>query len=339
MDPTYPRLPGVCYAATADGVELPVIDITHPAFALALSDADVAALQRTFFAEATRRGWMPGFLRRRLFRWYLGRSVLGRGLMNASGGFLSGMNTYLMKLGPKVPVPVISGPADRRIAASFPATMLRLRLQDTAGLLAEGLAGPLAANPGSPLRLLAVGGGHAAEGLNTLILSQRADLSLLEGRRIHIQVLDLESDAPMFGQRALAALAAPGAPLEGLDADLEFIRYDWSDTRTLRTVVSAAGAASPVVAVATEGALFEYGSDADIVSNLAAIGETAPPGAFVVGSVTRENELTRRIHGANSIPVIPRGLVKFGALANAAGWTIERAVERAFSDTVRLRRA
>ena len=31
--PEQNKKPGVCYAVTDDGLELPVIDITHPAFA------------------------------------------------------------------------------------------------------------------------------------------------------------------------------------------------------------------------------------------------------------------------------------------------------------------
>ena len=39
--PETKKKPGVCYAPTDDGVELPVIDITHPAFALGLSGEEL----------------------------------------------------------------------------------------------------------------------------------------------------------------------------------------------------------------------------------------------------------------------------------------------------------
>ncbi len=34
---------GVCYALTDDGLELPVIDVTHPAFAFEMSDEQLSA--------------------------------------------------------------------------------------------------------------------------------------------------------------------------------------------------------------------------------------------------------------------------------------------------------
>ena len=43
MSPRIPernKKPGLCYALTDDGVELPVIDVTHPSFALDLSSQE-----------------------------------------------------------------------------------------------------------------------------------------------------------------------------------------------------------------------------------------------------------------------------------------------------------
>ena len=36
---------GVCYAVSDDGLELPVIDITHAAFAFEMSEAELSALK------------------------------------------------------------------------------------------------------------------------------------------------------------------------------------------------------------------------------------------------------------------------------------------------------
>jgi hypothetical protein len=39
--------------------------------------------------------------------------------------------------------------------------------------------------------------------------------------------------------------------------------------------------------VSSEGGLYEYGSDAEVVANLSVIAARAPEGTFVVGSFTR----------------------------------------------------
>lgn len=38
------KLPGVCYAVACDGLELPVIDITHTAFACDVSPQELSAI-------------------------------------------------------------------------------------------------------------------------------------------------------------------------------------------------------------------------------------------------------------------------------------------------------
>ena len=51
MDPIVPegqKRFGVSYAVTDTGLELPVIDVTHPAFAIAPTDAELDALAAAF---------------------------------------------------------------------------------------------------------------------------------------------------------------------------------------------------------------------------------------------------------------------------------------------------
>jgi hypothetical protein len=65
----------------------------------------------------------------------------------------------------------------------------------------------------------------------------------------------------------------------------------------------------------------------------------ALPGLFVVGSVTRDDDPNRLLHGTNVIPVKRRGLAVFTALVQRAGWRVETAIEKPFSDVVRLEAA
>jgi hypothetical protein len=327
---------GVFYAVSNDGVELPVIDVSHPAFALNVSAEDLAAKRKRFISVMERRSPMPMFIRRLFLRLYVRRSVLMQGLMQASNGFLSGMNTYLLKIGPDNLGTGYTKSGDLQVAASYPVLAVRMRLQDTAKILSDGFAGILESRTSASLHLVNIAGGHAADSLNALILARARNPLLLENRKIFLHILDLEQDAPDFGRRALTALMGVGAPLHGLDVTFNYRKYDWSDASGLRSFLAGLEGKDNGVALSSEGGLFEYGSDADIISNLSAFRTGTPADSFVVGSVTRRADENWRFHGPMSIPVVHRGLPVFGALTEGSGWSIESATEGPFSDVVKL---
>jgi hypothetical protein len=269
-------------------------------------------------------------------RFFLRGSRLAKGLRRAHGTFLDGMTTYLFKLGPNHLGPY-AVPIDRRLVTSLPAISMRLRLSDMAKLLAEGLAPRLSAEPARPLHLLNIAGGPAVDSMNALILLQRQHPGLLAGRSIKLRVLDGDRHGPAFGARALAALQQTGAPLAALDASLEHLSYDWSRPESgLTRALSEADATDAIVAVSSEGGLFEYGSDQDIVANLRALAGARDPGVFAVGSVTRDDELMKFVKQTSSAATRPRGLAVFKELVTQAGWRVTRAVERPMSDQVVL---
>src|SRR5437762_14154194 len=53
------KRPGVHYALTSDGVELPVVDVSHPAFALTVTDPEQRALVQDFLREGLPLGLLP----------------------------------------------------------------------------------------------------------------------------------------------------------------------------------------------------------------------------------------------------------------------------------------
>ncbi len=220
--------PGILSAMTDGGWTLPVIDVTNPAFAVTTTDTELAAMCDQFVLESKERQEMPAPLRDALQR-----SMLGRALFAASGTFLTGMDTYLLKLGPDN-LGAEASPIDRRIAASFPALMARVRLQDMARLLADGVSLTAAADPHRPLCLVNIGGGPAGDSWNALIHLHAAQPDLLAGREIVVTVLDLDDQGPAFGVRAFEALRAPGAPLRGLAIGVRHVRCQWSDVDRLR---------------------------------------------------------------------------------------------------------
>ena len=104
MKPAKPeknKQPGVYYAFTEDGVELPIIDITHPSFQVIKPDNETLAfIDKKTIAEHKVLIRISKPVRRILF-WVMSRmSILMRCVFETDGTFLSGMNTYLIKLGP-----------------------------------------------------------------------------------------------------------------------------------------------------------------------------------------------------------------------------------------------
>jgi hypothetical protein len=329
------KVPGVRYALTTDGIEMPVVDVTHPAFALNISPDEQRELVAQFLKEELPLRKLAPPLRKLFFKFALRGSILAEGLGRAEGTYLSGMHTYLLKLGPKMLGAAYSNPVDRRIAASLPSLGVRLRVQDMARLMADALESALAANSQKPLRFVNIAGGPAIDSLNTLILLCQEHSDLLIGRTIEIDVLDLDEAGPAFGKAALVALSQNDAPLDGLRIGFRHTSYDWRKTAGLETVLREASEKNAIVICSSEGGLFEYGVDADVEANLRTLRASGNVLA-VVGSVTRADAPMQKLRQMNTAKIIPRGLEVFRAIVEKSGWKITRVIERPFSDQVVL---
>jgi hypothetical protein len=328
---------GHVLARTREGYELPVIDVTNPRFAVTDEPAALKALHDTFIAEEHRRRHIPQFILRMMLRLVAGKSRLVRVLLNADEGFLDGLSTYVLKLGPDNLVAPYDTPIDRRLAASPHIVMMRLRMQQVASLVAEGIAGHLAAAATTaPLTLINIGGGPALDSINALILLRRARPELLD-RRITIEVLDASPDGAFFGANALAALKAKDGPLAGLDIDMTRHDYDWERAPALENLVGNLIAAGAVIAASSEGALFEYGSAQAIVANLRALRAGGSGAPLVAGSVTCADATRRRIIERTRFNLVPRGIAGFAPLAAQAGFCIAKIESALLSDQVLLR--
>ena len=318
------KRPGVCYAVTDDGVELPVVDITNPAFAVEVSREGLPE-----FAEGARRSmrqWarIPAPLRRFLAR---GSVLMGRSSGYQRGTFLTGMTTYLYKLGPANLGAGYTGRLDRRMAASLLSVAVRLRLEDVARFIADALGRALAAREGQPVHLLNIGGGPAPDSLNALILLARDHPERLAGREIRIQVLDTDEAGPSFGARALAALRADGAPLRGLNVGFDHVKYDWSDTSTLERFLRQTQAGDPAAIGSSEGGLFEYGSDEVIAANMEVLSAGTSDDFVMVGTLVRDAPISWESKEMADVSFIPRDLGRFANLIGRAGWTLQHTLE------------
>jgi hypothetical protein len=307
---------------------LPVVDVTNAAFAISPSADEIAAMTAQYIKESTQSQDVSPESRAAL-----SRSRLGSGLMAARGTFLSGLSTYLLKLGPDN-LPEDFHPIDRRIAASFPSVTARLRLQDMAELVSGGVSQTLAADPNRSLHLINIAGGPSADSWNTLIKLRRGGTAF-GSRILNVAVLDVDERGPAFGERVFEALRTQDTPLTGIDIHFKHYRYNWEAFDELKKILASADLKRSVCAVSSEGGLFEYGSDDDIVGNLIALREMTAQDTIIVGSACRESELTR-IHAGIGVTLRPRGRDAFAELVKQAGWRVETFVERPFHDSVRL---
>ncbi len=326
--PELNKKPGVCYACTDDGLELPVIDITHPAFALDTDAIDLEAMITAFVAGMERSTKTP----MALMRAAAANSILVRGMLESADTYTTGLVTYLHKLGPDNLGDGYAGALDRKWAAGLTPLTFRWRMRDLARLMSDHLAPLLATRPGAPLDLVNIGGGPAPDSFNALLLLAKRPGALLNRRRIRIHVLDLDPHGPSFGARAVEALRARGGPLAGLDVTLQGIDYDWTDVAGLIDLLDRLKSEPGLVALSSEGALFEYAPDEDIVANLEVMNDALPPDAIVAGPVVRDSAtLDPRLRFSEHVPGRPAirymGLAHLRDLARQAGWTVTRTLD------------
>jgi hypothetical protein len=324
------------------GFEIPVIDLSHPAFSLDPSEEELARAMAATVAYVRRLSRMPPFARKISMALALRGSRLAAAAASARSGYLGGMATYLLKLGPDCLGSWANG-ADRAVASSFPCYSARLRMRDAASLIAEEIGRMRGAQGGSRIRLVGIAGGPSMEIVNALIFARRRFPGFLEGREIRIDSLDIDAEGAAFGARALEALLSEGGALHGLDARMRGVVYDWDDAKSLAAALgpgrsSGEGARGETV-FSSEGGLFDYASDESVSANLRAIGELAGRGAAMVGTMSVAEGEAGIVNGASGAALRLRRLTDFEALAAGAGWMIEDRLERPLSRCFLLRRS
>lgn len=321
----------ILWVPDEEGMPTPVLDLTHPAFAIEIDDAEVARLADDFVRDA-----VPAPQLSPATRMALHRSRLGRAVLASSGTYLSGMGTYLLKLGPDAFDPDVD-PLDRRLAASFPAFCTRIRLQDTVRLMVDELARQLDADEQRPVSFINIGGGPAADTVNTLLAIQARDPALLSSRRIDILVLDVDERGPAFGARVIDALQRPGRPLWNIVVSFTAMKCDWRD-QDVAALVRAVVEHGAFAVVSSEGGVFEYGDDDTVIANLESVHAATAEDAIVVGSVTRQGKTLDAL-GPTRAAVRPRSIDAFAALTTRTGWEINEVIERPLCYVVRMSKA
>jgi hypothetical protein len=327
---------GVCYAATEEGIEVPVIDVTHPCFRVAMDARELAEATARALADVKKREAVPAAEQQRQLQELCAGSFLAPRIARAWGKVLDGMSTYFLKLGPDNLGEGYARAIDRIIAGSLPCLSGRLRLQNMARLMADRLAPLLAARPGRPLHLLNIAGGPGMDSLNAILLLREEHPDLLRDRPLTIHLMDPDAAGPAFGARAASSLQADGGPLHGLLLEVRHVPYNWSSPSILKELALSLRADHGIVAASSEGGLFEYGSDEHIMANLKALHQGMDEDAVMVGTVSRADGPARILNEAGGAAVILRGWDAFMALASDAGWAAAKVDDSPLSHDVAL---
>jgi hypothetical protein len=189
-------------------------------------------------------------------------------------------------------------------------------------LLAEALLEHLEESAHAPLHLFNIAGGTAVDSLNALILIQFRRPQLLR-RPVKILVFDIHTIGPSFGAKAAEVLQQPSQPLAGIDLQFTHQPYDWNDPTPLESMIRQSAKQGAIIAASSEGALFEYGDDAVIFSNLRAIHLNGSGAKLIVGSVTAGDDRRRASVKRAHFKLVPRNIENFGQLVGDAGFALQ----------------
>ncbi|MDA1663566.1 hypothetical protein PDK35_27030 [Bacillus cereus group sp. TH153LC] len=262
----------ILYAVFENEMKLPILDITHPLFNASIDEQayHLNCLKSARSIEALKK--MPGFIQNIFVK-----------MSNVDDSYLSGMRTLLYKLGPDLSKGIKLGFRDKWAVKQTSFMGLRIRLRNLCRQQSELLLPQLRAFPERGLCFFNIAGGAAADSINTLILIQESDPELLKGRKIGINILDIDTYGPNFAKRCIDALKQPGERFYGLDITLNTIHYNWSQSESLLKM--SLDHSGWIQLCSSEGGLFEYGSDSDIIENLDRFFENSPADARVTGSL------------------------------------------------------
>jgi hypothetical protein len=210
-------------------------------------------------------------------------------------------------------------------------------MQDLAEVLAAALVPLLAARPGRPLWLLNLAGGPAMDSLNALLRLQRADPVLLQGREVRVLVMDRDEKGPAFGRSALERWLSPGGPLQGLSIDFEHTPYDWNDMSGMDRALAGVPPAA-LLALSSEGGLFDYGDDERVLAHLRLLGDRGPAHTMVSGTLSSPDRAGRLLN-QGSLAIHPRSVKALELLASRSGWRVVEARQRPLNTVFSLERA
>jgi len=326
------KIPGLSYAVTLNGVELPVLDITHPYFISCTDDKILIKLlpyvEKNAEKNAEKFNRIPAFIKKFLAK----RSFAMAELLQTENkdSFASGITTLMMKLGPRLIGKGRNRFWDRQVNKGFGAIVIRMRVRDISQCQAEALVPMLIKYPEKDLCFVNIAGGAASDNINALILIQKDYPELLKARKIEINVLDIDTFGPSFADRSIKALKGPGGRFNELNISFRHIHYDWNNTDSLAELLSERKDWLQICS--SEGGLYEYCSDEVIIQNLNTLYDKGAEDVIVVGSLLHDIEtVDAGIVAALKIStgIKPRflGIAGLKNIIERSAWTLDRVIE------------
>jgi hypothetical protein len=325
------KIPGISYAFTESGIELPILDITHPLFKVSINKAHLEKVRNTIDKTGDKMvvqlKAMPSFLKNFLSQ----HSYIIAGFLsiNKENNFLSGISTLMMKLGPGLIGNGIGKIFERRASKSISSVTLRVRIQDICKLEAEALVPLLTQSPEKNLCFINIGGGTASDSINTLILLLKKDPSLLKNRKIEINVLDMDTFGPGFGNNCIESLKTPDHYFHHLDISFRYIKYNWKDSSGMEGLLNERK--EWVTLCSSEGGLFEYGTNEDIISNLNLLYDKTGDEMKIAGSLIKDSLSVDRgmltILEITNINTRLLGMTGLKDILNKTRWIIDNAID------------
>jgi len=329
-DPETSRIPGLAYAFSGDGIELPVLDITHPQFLSSIDESRLDEVSKASMQKMLAMGQMSDAQRGTYYAQLLKSYIFGPVFVSDPGAnFMSGMSTYVYKLGPDL---IGGGPDrefDRSASMDIGGVSMRMRIRDLCRLQANALIPQLEASPQGSLCFVNIAGGTASDSINTLILILKENPALVRDRKIEINLLDIDTMGPQFALGCIEALKTQTHHFHGLDIAFRHTAHDWKDTERLIPLLS--NRKDYIVTCASEGGLFEYGTDEDIIRNLDVLYDHSPDGTRIAGTIVHERN---KVHA--TVPALAKatnaglrflGVSGLTGVLEKTGWRLERVQE------------
>jgi hypothetical protein len=130
----------------------------------------ISELREAALESERQRRRVPTLLMRWMMKSAAKKSRLVRALFDSDTTSLEGISTYVIKLGAGNLLPPYDSPIDRKSSTSAHVTLMRLRMQQMAKLIAANAGRELPLPGRRPLHFSDIGGGPAMDVINALIL-------------------------------------------------------------------------------------------------------------------------------------------------------------------------
>jgi len=280
------KLPGLCYVFTINGIELPILDITHPDFISSIDENKLKKMlpyvEKNAEKNANKFNKIPTFIK----NYFAKHSFAIAELLQNESTYASGISTLMMKLGPNLIGKGKKRFWDRQLTKGFGSLVIRMRIRDISKCEADALIPLLQKSPGKNLCFINIAGGAASDSINALFIIQEKNPELLQNRKIEINVLDIDTYGPSFANSCIASLIAPGGRFNDLNISFRHIPYDWNNTEKLENLLTERKGWLQICS--SEGGLFEYCSDEVIIQNLNILYKNSAADVIIAGSLLHD---------------------------------------------------